>query len=54
MNYIENEIPSDNESVNSVKSLKITNSNKLLTDKGKAKVSDVCLTQNFKHDKKFL
>ena len=40
MNFIEDEIPSDNESVNSVKSLKIKHSNKLLNDKGSVRLSD--------------
>ena len=40
MNFIEDEIPSDNESVNSVKSLKIKNLNKLLNEKGNSRLND--------------
>ena len=54
MNYTEEEIPSDGESVNSVKSLMVNNTNKLLTDKGRAKSIDVWMTQENKQDGEFL
>ena len=54
MNYTEEENPSDGESVNSVKSLKINNTNKLLTDKGRAKSIDGWMTQEVKQDGQFL
>ena len=47
MNFIEDEIPSENKSVNCVKSLEITNSNKLLSDKGKVRLSDVESFRNY-------
>ena len=54
MNYVEDEIPSENDSANSVKSLKITNLNKLLTDKGRVRDSDVWLTHKHKKNEDFL
>ena len=54
MNYIEEEIPSGDESVNSVKSLKINNTNKLLTDKDRAKSIDLWITQEKKLNGEFL
>ena len=41
MKYIEEEVPSENESANSVKSMKVFNSNKLVIDKGNVRLSDV-------------
>ena len=40
MNFIEEEIPSDNDPVNCLKSLKIKHSDKLLNDKGNVRLSD--------------